>query len=296
MSKIEPYRIYCDFKRHCVKTLVNSNATSTWWSYNETTGVWEEGIARASLCTSWADWWGWFVKFSTSLFPIPSERKEEIEAWIAGYYSSVSVEYCAKVMNASLVDHEFLQEMNPYPYLIPFRSPGSGGMVYDARTRKVRPIAPADKVTSTCKFSLLPPAHADIDKIKAWVLEFANADPALAKYIRSLSGYCVSGYMFDRGFYKFFGVGKNGKGVYASLMAKLLGEKTSDTPGYYTELSNNFFSKAANDRSSAESASPMAASMKDARVCMISELPGDDKIDSEKLKKIQELDIFYTQV
>ena len=91
----------------------------------------------------------------------------------------------------------------------------------DLRTGEMRPHAQLDMLTRLCPTEFDPRAAAPT---YLTFLAAAIPDPAIAGYIREVSGYAVTGEVSDQTVHLFHGPGSNGKGVLLDLWVDVLGD------------------------------------------------------------------------
>jgi putative DNA primase/helicase len=91
----------------------------------------------------------------------------------------------------------------------------------DLRTGKLGPHDRAHLITRAAPVAFDPTARAP-----RWLqfLEEVQPDPEVRAYLQRLAGYCATGLVRDHVLPIFWGVGRNGKGVYIRALAAVLGE------------------------------------------------------------------------
>ncbi|MBA4068194.1 MAG: hypothetical protein C0501_31735, partial [Isosphaera sp.] len=92
----------------------------------------------------------------------------------------------------------------------------------DLRTGELRPHDRGDFLTKLCPTPFHPAADAPAYK---QFLADCFPDPAVAGYVRELSGYCATGEVSGQDLHLFTGRGSNGKGVLLDLWTEVLGER-----------------------------------------------------------------------
>jgi putative DNA primase/helicase len=116
-----------------------------------------------------------------------------------------------------LYDDTFEDGLNKIPYLFPT----DDGQVVDLRTGKPEPRLQKHMFSFAC------PVHLDNDeerlaKVDDYYTSLFLDDEEMKTYFTRVLGYCLSGEIDDRGFYIWFGIGRNGKSKLLDIMKTIL--------------------------------------------------------------------------
>ncbi|WP_214662810.1 DNA primase family protein, partial [Amazonocrinis nigriterrae] len=146
----------------------------------------------------------------------------------------------------------------------------------DLRTGAVRPHDRADFLTKLCPTAFNPTAKRD--GYLAFLETVFHGRPAVAAYIRRLSGYAATGETCDHTAHFWWGGGSNGKSVLQLLWLDALGN-TAD--GYAHTPPPELLIE---DRASRHPTEKVG--LRGARLAVCSETPEDARLDEQKLKAL----------
>jgi P4 family phage/plasmid primase-like protien len=142
-----------------------------------------------------------------------------------------------------LTIHDFEAKINNIPHLFPIRDHS----VVDLRTGLARPRYKEDLFSFECPVTLVHGPHKIAEEFYKQImlrLEYndtnvmISATPCLetVDYMQRFGGYQLTGSMGERSMYQKYGIGANGKGTEAKILAKIMG-------GFYTQASKDIFVK-----------------------------------------------------
>jgi P4 family phage/plasmid primase-like protien len=151
-----------------------------------------------------------------------------------------------------------LSHIDADPYLIGIHD---GQQVIDLRTGLVRASVQSDYVTKSMNISHVgDPQKAK--RFKAFLLEIFGNDAELIDWLQRWCGYLLTGLTVEQIFLFFFGLGANGKSVFAELLKYCLGD-------YARAIASETLS---DGRRQAGAASPDLAALKSARLGVTTEI------------------------
>lgn len=146
----------------------------------------------------------------------------------------------------------------------------------DLRTGAVRPHDRDDFLTKLCPTTFTPAARRD--GYLRFLDQVFHGRPAVAAYIRRLSGYAATGETCDHTAHFWWGGGSNGKSVLQLLWLDALGN-TAD--GYAHTPPPELLIEDRNSRHPTEK-----VGLRGARLAVCSETPEDARLDEQKLKAL----------
>lgn len=98
----------------------------------------------------------------------------------------------------------------------------------DLRTGKLRPHRREDLITRLAPVSYDPAASCP--GWLAFLHEITNGSESLIRFLRMMSGYCLTGVTYERCLFILYGGGANGKTVFIEVMSRVLGGYALTTP------------------------------------------------------------------
>ena len=209
---------------------------------------------------------------------VPNEALEDsatqaLDRWCKKYQDMQGISNMRRMLKSMTTDSRFVATLNQQVDLLPIE----GGSVVDVRTGECRPRRAEDLFTIEMNFRLLPPDHPEVLEVVNFMMEFAHDDQDTYDYMHQTIGYSATGRMFDRAFYLWLGNGANGKGTVSQMLQKVLGD-------FFQTAPSAFLTRKANQKTSAEGASPQFYKMRFARLVMVSELAKNEVLDFPKIK------------
>lgn len=121
-----------------------------------------------------------------------------------------------KLALSKLVDTEFINKLDQYPYLL-----GVKNGVVDLRTGELRDRVPEDYVFRVLAYEYDPTVSTAF--IESTVLSIMADDHQMARYLQKLLGYSITGEVQEELFVMFTAAGRNGKGVITESLQELMG-------------------------------------------------------------------------
>ena len=176
-----------------------------------------------------------------------------------------------EALNGLLQPTDFFDKFNLPANLIPIKNK----KILDLKTKTVRDRTKEDLFNYEInveykKFDKYPEAEKFLRAI-------CCNDEELMVYMKQLSGYFMTGEICDRGFYIFYGKGKNGKSTYDNIMERILGRKQ-----FHTSLSDDTLLKKKNTGG----ATPELMDLKHCRLAVLPETDEDAELNAVRIKKL----------
>ncbi len=106
----------------------------------------------------------------------------------------------------------------------PFKLATPGGTV-DLRTGELFPAEPSDRITKLT--AVTPYVEAECPRWRQFIAETTNGDVGLARFLRQMCGYALTGDVSEHALFFIHGDGCNGKGVFINVVIKILGDYAS---------------------------------------------------------------------
>jgi len=204
---------------------------------------------------------------------LDDSAKQALDRWCKKYQDMQGISNMRRMLKSMTTDPHFVSTLNQNVDLLPI----AGGDVVDVTTGVCRPRRAGDLFTIEMNFRMLPPDHPEVLEIVNFMMEFANDDKDTYDYMHETIGYSATGRMFDRAFYLWLGNGANGKGTVSQMLQKVMGD-------FFQTAPSAFLTRKANQKTSAEGASPQFYKMRFARLVMVSELAKNEVLDFPKIK------------
>lgn len=146
--------------------------------------------------------------------------------------------------------------------------------VVDLANQQFRDGAPEDMLSRSAKVSF--DAAATCENWDRFVLQIADDDPTLARFLRTIVGYSLFGHANEQTLFVLIGSGANGKSLFLNTISALLGE-------YALPIQNSLLRSSA---SNANSASPALAKIEGRRMLACSEMPKGRAFDEAFVKQL----------
>lgn len=146
----------------------------------------------------------------------------------------------------------------------------------DLRTGDVSPCLPEDRVTRLIQIRF--DEDATCPRWERFLEEVFASDRDLVPYIQRVVGYCLTGSVREQLFWVLWGMGANGKSVFAEVLRMILGD-------YYHRADPELF-VTSNQGNKAGNASPQVAGLKGARLAIASETPPHGRLAETSLKEL----------
>ena len=152
---------------------------------------------------------------------------------------------------------------------------GAKGRTVDLATGSVRSPAPADYITKQA--AVAPSAVGKTPSPPIWkefLHEIFAGDADLIAYAQRVAGYCLTGHTREQVLFFLYGTGANGKGVFTSTLAGIMGE-------YARAASAEMFMESKFDRHPAE-----LATLRGARLVLASEIQSGRRWHEARIKEL----------
>lgn len=100
------------------------------------------------------------------------------------------------------------------------------GGVVDLRTGRIRTHSRTDRMT---KVSTAVP-RGDCQTWRAFLSDVTGGDAELMAYLQIMAGYCLTGVTSEHALFFLYGTGANGKSVFVTVLATILGDYAANAP------------------------------------------------------------------
>jgi putative DNA primase/helicase len=195
------------------------------------------------------------------------KKGEELYDWSL---KSEATKYVENTLSSAAVLPEIKDSLNQFdanPWIL-----GMKNGVLDLKTGKFRDARPDDYLTKQAGVEYVKDAKCP--KWEKFLLDIFDGDEDLVLWLQKLVGYCLTGDTSEHFFNIFHGKGRNGKGVFFTVLGWMLGDYMGVANFSTFDASNR--SEMTND----------LASLKGARILLISETEKDKYLAEAKLKQV----------
>lgn len=148
---------------------------------------------------------------------------------------------------------------------------GVPGGVVDLATGELSKAKPEDYIT---KRTAVAPAAGDAPIWSNFLRTVTNGDPELMAFLQRFAGYCLTGETREQCLAFLYGTGQNGKGVFITTLANVLGD-------YATTADADVFMESENDRHPTE-----MARLRGARLVTVDETDSSKRWNEKRVKRI----------
>ena len=187
------------------------------------------------------------------------------------YNTTSKKDILKEALNNLLQKPNFFDSFNLPAYLLPIKDK----KILDLRTKEVRRRTKEDLFNFEINAEYKK--FDKYDEVEKFFDNICCKDKELSIYLKELSGYFMTGEICDRGFYIFYGKGKNGKSSYDNLLEIILGRGE-----YYNALSDDAILKKKNKGGP----TPELMNLKHSRLAVLPETDEDAEMNATRIKKL----------
>jgi P4 family phage/plasmid primase-like protien len=187
------------------------------------------------------------------------------------YNTTSKKDILKEALNDLLQKPNFFDSFNLPAYLLPIKNK----KILDLRTKEVRRRTKEDLFNF--EINVEYKKFDKYDEVEKFFDNICCQDKELSIYLKELSGYFMTGEISDRGFYIFYGKGKNGKSSYDNLLEIILGRGE-----YYNALSDDAILKKKNKGGP----TPELMNLKHSRLAVLPETDEDAEMNATRIKKL----------
>jgi P4 family phage/plasmid primase-like protien len=262
MTETQQSRHFVKSLNGCVKAF---GKNASYYIYNDKIRLWKETKELEFN----AYMFEWFDKTATNIRAMVGNLKDKrIETLIKNFDKRAYVNSILDRCIGLLYDEDFISTLNDSADFLPIQ----GGKKIDLRTLKISDRQKEDKFTFECNVTLTKTTK----KAEKLFTDYFP-DMEIREYVRRCLGYMLTGSTKARCFFVFYGVGKNGKSLIATLLDLIL-------KNYYHQCSEDVFK----EKTNTGGATPHMYALMGKRVGVYSEGETADKMELNfsNLKKI----------